>query len=369
MQLIEKSYDVKGRLKTVEDSVSGTSIYSYDNYDNISSVVNVNNSATVLTENYTYNANAELTQKAITGTVAQTYTYSYKDTAARELDYVGYGSYKFYPLTDVNGRNTGREIVNGTSKLAAEYITYRKVGDHATNMPASVWFGGGNVIKDSIKYKYDSCGNICEIMQNGHIAARYKYDSLNRLIREDNKDLNKTTIYTYDANGNIVERCEYAYTNKATDEQERLQLENTIISGMRSVGALRQNIASSGFRASEGTSTRGYQEQEEARINKAIQSARNTYLLSTQGRYITARSNYLSANRQIEQYQNNLKRLTNTYLFEKEYMDVNYQNAMKSINDQINDINEALDDNQHFALWNVTMGVVSGAVSGAAMFM
>ena len=84
-------------------------------------------------------------------------------------------------------------------------------------MPATVWFGNGNTIKDSIKYKYDSCGNICEITQNGHLFARYKYDSLNRLIREDNKGLNKTLIYTYDANGNIVERCEYAYTNKATD--------------------------------------------------------------------------------------------------------------------------------------------------------
>ena len=98
-----------------------------------------------------------------------------------------------------------------------EIVTYRKVGDHATNMPATVWFGNGNTIKDSIKYKYDSCGNICEITQNGHLFARYKYDSLNRLIREDSKALKKTYIFSYDANGNIVERCEYAYTNKATD--------------------------------------------------------------------------------------------------------------------------------------------------------
>lgn len=201
------------------------------------------------------------------------------------------------------------------------------------------------------------------------LTNEYEYSSgkLNNSYDQNRNDINENIAATAEAlDQNAIAS---AYTNKATDEQERLQLENTIISGMRSVGTLRQNIASSGFRASEGTSTRGYQEQEESRINKAIQSARNTYLLSTQGRYITARSNYLSANRQIEQYQNNLKRLTNTYLFEKEYMDVNYQNAMKSINDQINDINEALDDNQHFALWDVTMGVVSGAVSGAAMFM
>ncbi len=241
-QLTKKSYDVKGRLKTVEDSVSGTSTYSYDDYDNLTSVVNVNNSETVLSENYIYNVNSELTQKTISAKLSQTYSYSYfyKDNAARSLDYISIpvvierekadGNteevtvvYKFCPLTDVNGRNTGREIIGDTTKIATEYITYRKVGDHATNMPATVWFGNGNTIKDSIKYKYDSCGNICEITQNGHLFARYKYDSLNRLIREDNKGLNKTLIYTYDANGNIVERCEYAYTNKATDELSDLE--------------------------------------------------------------------------------------------------------------------------------------------------
>ena len=144
----------------------------------------------------------------LSGAVDQAYTYVYKDNAAHDLEYVGIDSYKFYPLSDVNGRNTGREIVNGTTKVAGEYITYRKAGDHATNMPASIWFGTGKNIKDSIKYKYDTCGNIAEIMQNGHLAARYKYDSLNRLIREDNKPMNKTTLFTYDTAGNITERCD-----------------------------------------------------------------------------------------------------------------------------------------------------------------
>ena len=138
------------------------------------------------------------------------------------MEYVGIDSYKFYPLSDVNGRNTGREIYSGENKLAAEYITYRKVGDHATNMPASVWFGTGKNIKESIKYKYDSCGNIAEIMQNGHLVARYKYDSLNRLVREDNKPMNKTVIFTYNTAGNITERCEYAFTSREGEELTEL---------------------------------------------------------------------------------------------------------------------------------------------------
>ena len=43
--------------------------------------------------------------------------------------------YKFLPQTDKLGRNAGREITESDVKLAAEYIYYRKVGDHATNMP------------------------------------------------------------------------------------------------------------------------------------------------------------------------------------------------------------------------------------------
>lgn len=59
-------------------------------------------------------------------------------------------------------------------------------------------------------------------MQYGHIVARYRYDSLNRLIREDNKALNKTVVFTYDINGNITERCEYAYTTKDGEELSEL---------------------------------------------------------------------------------------------------------------------------------------------------
>ena len=59
-------------------------------------------------------------------------------------------------------------------------------------------------------------------MQNGHLAARYKYDSLNRLVREDNKPMDKTVLFTYDTAGNITERCEYAFTSKEGEALEEL---------------------------------------------------------------------------------------------------------------------------------------------------
>ena len=169
-------------------------------------------------ESYGYDGYGLLRSRSIEGGCTHLYTYTYKENAARDLDYISFGDYKFKPLSDVNGRNTGKEIYNGENKVTAEYISYRKVGDHATNMPSTVWFGSGAEMKDSIKYKYDACGNICEIKENGHIVAKYKYDALNRLIREDNKALNKTSVFTYDNSGNITERCEYAYTTKDGEE-------------------------------------------------------------------------------------------------------------------------------------------------------
>ena len=89
-------------------------------------------------------------------------------------------------------------------------------------MPSAVWFGLKKEAKEGLKYQYDASGNISAITQNGHIVAKYVYDALGRLIREDNKPMNKTVLFTYDENGNITERCEYGYTSKRGEELSEL---------------------------------------------------------------------------------------------------------------------------------------------------
>ncbi len=215
---LKKTYDEKDRLTGITDSVSGTRTYTYDNYDNVTSV-----SGGGLTEAYTYDSYGLLKSKAYSGTVTHAYSYTYKDNAAKELESISVLGYDFKPLTDVNGRNTGKEIYSGANKVAGEYITYRKIGDRATNMPATVWYATGNKINESIKYTYDRCGNISEIRENGHLKTKYTYDSLNRLIREDNKYCGTTFVFSYDQNGNITERCEYPYTLKRGEELEELE--------------------------------------------------------------------------------------------------------------------------------------------------
>lgn len=38
---------------------------------------------------------------------------------------------------------------------------------------------GKYVIADNLKYKYDACGNISEVWENGKLSVRYFYDMLN----------------------------------------------------------------------------------------------------------------------------------------------------------------------------------------------
>lgn len=96
-----------------------------------------------------------------------------------------------------------------------EFITYYKVGDHSTSLPQCISFDNN----DNLQYKYNSNGFITEINHNGHLYSKYSYDG-NNLIREDNKILNKTILFTYDNNGNILSRHEYSFSNDDLSSNE-----------------------------------------------------------------------------------------------------------------------------------------------------
>ena len=211
---IDYAYNAKGETTSVTDGVSGkTESYTYnDTYDRPTSYAR----GTEYTEAYAYDKYGKVSSVTQSGAATRTYTYAYKDNAARELESITTGAYKFSPQTDKLGRNAGREVWKDNAKFAAEYIYYRKVGDHATNMPGSVYFGKkkGDIlsITENIKYKYDRMGNICRIDENGEPVVWYKYDALNRLIREDNKTFKKTWVYSYDNKGNILKQRAFAFT-------------------------------------------------------------------------------------------------------------------------------------------------------------
>ena len=63
-----------------------------------------------------------------------------------------------------------------------------------------------------LTYTYDNNGNITHVRRNNILIARYTYDGMNQLVREDNAQLSKTYVFEYDTAGNITSKKEYSYT-------------------------------------------------------------------------------------------------------------------------------------------------------------
>ena len=119
------------------------------------------------------------------------------------------------------GRVLGRTATVGSEGLAftlGESLAYY----HALNHTASSTYVDthtvrlGNSDLFSQRYVYDASGNITEILQAGAsgetVLRRYTYDLLDRLVRADCADLEKSYAYTYDELGNITGGVTYAYT-------------------------------------------------------------------------------------------------------------------------------------------------------------
>ena len=70
-----------------------------------------------------------------------------------------------------------------------------------------------------INYSYNNQGNIETIKQGNELIAKYYYDEIGQLIRENNKQQEKTITYQYDKGGNILSKKEYAYTDNNIDTE------------------------------------------------------------------------------------------------------------------------------------------------------
>ncbi len=234
---LENVYDKKGQLDTLKDKVSGKNYkFERDELDNVTAVYEVDGSDVQISSGYgesvVYDELGSVKKKTIVGPVSQVYDYTYKTNSLHTLESIAVGNVSIKPETDVQGRNKGKSLYINNVKVGEENISYRKVSDHATNMPSTVWFGdktnGTYQIKDSIRYAYDKMGNIEKVYENGELAIRYQYDALNRLVREDNKVMNKTVLFSYDNNGNILKQRKFAFTLKNAIDIEELDSEDKV---------------------------------------------------------------------------------------------------------------------------------------------
>ena len=221
------TYDDFGRVSKVEDS-NMTITPTMDNFNRVEKV-ECNVGLAIIETNYEYASNTDdsLLREEIplnsTSNISTSYTrddlkrpvsttvmhndYGYKTT----ISYAPRQTKKWVkddgPIQIIKGVSAETNAVDippisghweittvGTTNHVWQFREYNVSGTTATL-----------VRTDAIEY--DANGNITKY---GNIT--YKYDGLNRLVRENNPGIDKTITWCYDIGGNITSRSEYAYT-------------------------------------------------------------------------------------------------------------------------------------------------------------
>jgi len=222
---VTSSYNTKNQLSALTDDVEGSFTYEYNLLEQITRV----KKGTEEIESYTYDNYGNLKEKVVGNGVNHIYTYQYKNEITGELEGIELGTDSTVKYErDANGRLREKEIrtkgdnASEQTVVISENYYYRKVGDHATNQISTIRYGekkgDGLMLRDSVRYAYDKMGNIAKIYENGDQEITYEYDGIGRLTRENNKILGKTYLLSYDNNGNIQSRKEYAYTLKKAED-------------------------------------------------------------------------------------------------------------------------------------------------------
>jgi RHS repeat-associated protein len=190
-------------MKYVEKSGNNTHSvgYTYDDINNLTALVEtVGNQE--YTTSYSYDGDNRLTSLE-SDNVFQSYTY------------------------DAYGRVTQKTAKNGDQTVMDEAITYRNAGPGGiTAQPFQLIYTGTNY-STTFGYRYNTNDNITYVNQDGN-TTYYYYDSANQLIREDNSTTDTTTLWTYDAAGNILRREVYPFSGAVPDPDAKIsQVEYT----------------------------------------------------------------------------------------------------------------------------------------------
>ena len=197
----EYSYDLIGRLIEVRRSDNVSFAYKYDNLNRLTKKTLYINGEKHY-QNYTYSQDS------------LPYTAGFNNTVT---------SFRIYDslnrLTTINIATAG--VMIPFKKLAHQFDyetvsgqrTSPMVSTHSMNYSQNGMDSPLTYFTDS--YSYDDNSNISSIsrLKNGQTQnLSYEYDGLDQLIRVNDQKANATTLYTYDAGGNITSAKTYPYT-------------------------------------------------------------------------------------------------------------------------------------------------------------
>ncbi|MCL2341962.1 MAG: DNRLRE domain-containing protein [Firmicutes bacterium] len=204
---VDYTYDARGNVYQAKDSgLNETVTASYDLINRPTTVTNTNG----LTTSYKYDANSNVSGETyVLGGTTNTSTYNYD--SSNRITSVATGAATITSAYDGLSRTTSKTLA-ANSKTFATTFGYKNtaIANRTTTKVASMKNGS-----EELAYTYDSLGNIQTVSRAGTQIAKYYYDALGQLTREDNKDIDKTITYVYDLGGNIITKKEYTYTQNA----------------------------------------------------------------------------------------------------------------------------------------------------------
>ena len=223
---IHYTYDVLDRVTEVKFGSTLMYSYSYDGEGNLQRMVDHQRDVTTV---YYYDLTGRLIRSASDNGSEYQYEYDLNNNLTKLRQSAGGSSWTTEYTYDKDNRPL-------TAKVNGKTITdsYNATGTRASRVygfstpytVALTYLAGANGSKTGMlqsykngseaayTYAYDDNGNVTSITK-GSASASYTYDALNQLTRVNDGFTNKTTTYTYDNAGNILERKEYAYTTGA----------------------------------------------------------------------------------------------------------------------------------------------------------
>ncbi len=231
------TYDDDGRLKS--ESYDGTLAYEYD-YSTKGVLGRITDHENNTEWNYTYDLAGRLTDVSSDNGKKISYRYNSQNQLGNfrvrqngsvildaEYIYDTYGRVSGTEIPSMSGspsQSYTYDTLGRTNKISNEYAenfvvsqnyAYKVNGTNQTGRVHSVSYSkttesGIQSLMPTLSYDYDANGNITNVYENNVLKIRYHYDGLNRLVREDNSDIDKTVLYNYDRFGNILSKVEYA---------------------------------------------------------------------------------------------------------------------------------------------------------------
>lgn len=177
---------------------------------------------------------------------------------------------------------------------------------------------------------------------------------------KDTYDLNVRDLnYNFDTNRNnvnnqmgltrqsqLINANLNAIGNSFANKQGAKQLQYAIEETRNQIGASIQNMSTSGYKRSEGTTSSRMMQRDMEEADETIDIQKQSFLLSSANNYMQARMNYINSDIAMEQYRQNLRDITESYYINKQKMDNQflYQDAqlddslaqIKNMQDEVN---------------------------------